>query len=111
MENKKNYSTVIDYIVKKFGFDKSKLNVNTSLSDIGLDGDDILDFLVNFFEEFDIEYKNTNYMDFIPPERSYFMFGILNLFGCKDDNSNEIFIKDLILSLEKKKWYKINITK
>lgn len=105
MENK-NYSIVVDYIYKKIDFDKNKLNVNTSLSDLGLDGDDVLDFLVDFFEKFDIEYKNTNYMDFIPPERSYFMFGVLNIFSCNRNKSNEIFVKDLLLSLEKKKWVK-----
>lgn len=68
-----------NYIKEYLSISDKDINEKTTLSDLGLDGDDVLDFLIDFFEKFNIEYKNTNYMDFIPPERGYFMFGILNI--------------------------------
>ncbi len=106
MENK-NYSLIIDYLAKEFNLEKDKLNLNTSLSDIGLDGDDILDFLVKFFKNFDVEYQQTNYKDFIPEESGFFLNTILSFFKIKkNQNKQEIFIKDLVTSLNKKRWYK-----
>lgn len=104
MENK-NYSIVIDYISKEFDFNKSKLNTHTSLSDIGLDGDDVLDFLLKFFKTFGIDYEKTNYRDFIPKESGFFFNTILSLLN-KKEKEKEIFIKDLIISLDKKQWHK-----
>lgn len=106
MENR-NYSIVIDYISKEFDFNKSKLNAQTSLSDIGLDGDDVLDFLLKFFKSFGIDYEKTNYRDFIPKESGSFINTFLSLFNKNEKQSEEeIFVKDLVISLDKKKWYK-----
>ncbi|WDT67980.1 DUF1493 family protein [Cloacibacterium sp. TD35] len=106
MENK-NYSLIIDYLAKEFNLEKDKLNLNTSLSDIGLDGDDILDFLIKFFKNFDVEYQQTNYKDFIPEESGFFLNTILSFLKIKkNQNKQEIFIKDLVTSLNKKIWYK-----
>lgn len=104
MENR-NYCIVLDYICEELNCDKSKLTVNTSLSDLGLDGDDVLAFLVKFFKEFKIEYEGTNYRDFIPEERGFFVYTILSVFA-KRKREDEIFIRDLILSLDKKQWNK-----
>ena len=108
MENR-NYDIVVEYIAKEFNLNKSKLNLETSLmSDVGLDGDDVLDFLVEFFEEFGIEYKTTNYLDFVPIEGSGVFSTLLSLFTLfkRKRDKNEIFVKDLVISLDKKKWYK-----
>ncbi|WP_313579304.1 DUF1493 family protein [Chishuiella sp.] len=102
----RNYNIVVDYISKEFDLDKGKLNTYTSLSEIGLDGDDVLDFLLGFFKRFGIEYEQTNYKDFIPLESYPIFFGILSLFKRNEIVDNEIFIKDLVISLDKKKWYK-----
>lgn len=106
MENR-NYNIVVDFIVKEFDLNKSKLNAETSLSDIGLDGDDVLDFLLNFFKTFNIDYLQTNYKDFIPKESGFFVNTFLNIFNKRGRQSdNEIYVKDLVVSLNKKKWYK-----
>jgi len=120
MENS-SYDNVVDFIAKEFKIKKSKLNLESSLmSDIGLDGDDVLDFLLKFFKEFDIEYEQTNYLDFIPPERGgglgtlllFLLFPLFLLFSKFSKNkkrkidNNEIFVKDLVISLDKKKWQK-----
>lgn len=106
MENR-NYSIVVDYISKELDFDKSKLNINTSLSDMGLDGYDVLDFLLKFFKTFDIDYERTNYKNFIPKESGFFINTILSILNKKERQSeNEIFIRDLVMSLDKKQWHK-----
>lgn len=103
----KNYITVIDYIAKVLHVKTEKVRPMTTLSDLGLDGDDVLDFLVGFFQEFDIDYKNTNYRDFIPPESGFFMDTIKSIFGLyKKEERDKIFIQDLVNSLEMKKWTK-----
>ena len=113
MENK-CYSIVVDYIAKEFNLKKTKLNAEISLSDIGLDGDDVLDFLLKFFKDFEIEYEQTNYKDFIPKESGFVFETILSLFSLlskkerKNINNDEIFVKDLVLSLETKRWYKLS---
>jgi hypothetical protein len=117
MENN-SYNIVVNYLAKEFKLNKSKLNLETSLmSGIGLDGDDVLDFLLEFFKEFGIEYEQTNYRDFIPPERGslatlllFPLYLLFPLFGKKKRrkiDKNEIFVKDLVVSLDKKKWYKM----
>ena len=106
MKNR-NYSIVVDYISKEFDCSKSKLNANTSLSDIGLDGNDVLDFLLQFFKTFEIDYKQTNYKDFIPKESGFLSSIIFSLFNKNEmKREDEIFISDLVLALDKKKWYK-----
>ncbi|MDR2040493.1 MAG: DUF1493 family protein [Bacteroidales bacterium] len=107
MENR-SYNIVIDYIAKEFNLNKSKLSLEVSLSDIGLDGDDVLDFLLKFFKEFKIDYEQTNYRDFIPREGGFLVSNLLSLFSKKKKikDNNEIFVKDLVISLDKKKWYK-----
>lgn len=106
MENS-NYNIAVDYISKELNFDKSKLSLETSLSDLGLDGDDVLDFLLRFFKNFEIDYLHTNYKDFIPEESGFFINTFLSLFNKKKRHQNdEIFIKDLVVSLGKKRWYK-----
>lgn len=103
----RNYSIVVDYISKEFNFNKSKLNADTSLSDIGLDGDDILDFLLKFFKTFEIDYEKTNYKDFIPKESGFFINTFLSIFNKKErQRADEIFVRDLVMSLDKKKWHK-----
>ena len=104
MENR-NYRIVLDYICEELNYDKSKLTVNTSLSDLGLDGDDVLVFLVKFFKKFKIDYEGTNYKDFIPEESGFFVHTFLSVFA-KRKREDEIFVKDLILSLDKKQWNK-----
>lgn len=107
MENK-NYNIVVDYISNEFDLNKSELKPNTSLSDIGLDGDDVLDFLLKFFKTFGIEYEKTNYKNFILTEDGFVVSTLLSLFILfrRKRDENEIFIKDLVISLGKKKWYK-----
>lgn len=113
-----SYDIVVSYLVKEFKLNKSNLNLETSLmSDLGLDGDDVSDFLLKFFKDFDIDYEQTNYRDFIPAERGslsslllfpFFLF--LPLFKKKKKrkiDENEIFVKDLVISLNRKKWCKI----
>lgn len=112
MENR-CYSIVVDYIAKEFNLKKTKLSAEVSLSDIGLDGDDVLDFLLKFFKDFEIEYEQTNYKDFIPKEGGFLSATILSLFYLLSKkkrlniNNEEIFVKDLVVSLEKKRWYKL----
>lgn len=106
MENR-NYNIVVDYISKEFNLNKNRLNAHTTLSDIGLDGDDVLDFLLKFFKTFDIDYEKTNYRDFIPKESGFFINTFLSLFNKNEkERENEIFVKDLVISLDKKKWSK-----
>ena len=116
MENS-NYNIVVDYLAKEFKLNKNKLNLESSLmTDIGLDGDDVLDFLLKFFKTFEIEYEQTNYRDFIPPERgslrSLLLFPLFLLFSLfhkkkkRKIDKNEIFVKDLVVSLDMKKWSK-----
>jgi hypothetical protein len=111
MENK-NYNIVIDYIDKEFNLKKRKIDEETTLSDLGLDGDDVLDFLLEFFKTFNIEYEQTNYKDFIPKECGFLFNTLLSIFGKKEQqNEDEIYVKDLVISLDKKKWYKKKNTK
>jgi hypothetical protein len=106
MENR-NYSIVIKYISKEFGIKESKLGAYTSLSDLGLDGDDVLDFLLEFFDFFEIEYEDTNYKSFIPQEGGFLGKTLLSIFGKKVRRTDyEILIEDLVTSLDKKKWCK-----
>lgn len=105
MENR-SYCMVIDYIISKYNF-KKKINMETSLSDLGLDGDDVLDFLIEFFKTFNIDYEQTNYKDFIPKESNFLANTIISIINNKKRQSeNEIFVKDLVMSLDKKKWHK-----
>ncbi|WP_157836790.1 DUF1493 family protein [Sphingobacterium deserti] len=110
MENR-NYNIVIKYISKEFGIKERKLGAYTSLSDLGLDGDDVLDFLLEFFDFFEIEYEDTNYKAFIPREGGGIGKTLSSIFNRKVRRSdNEIFIQDLVISLDKKKWCKIWIS-
>lgn len=102
-----NYNIVMAFISKECNVNMSNISENTSLSDMGLDGDDVSDFLVKFFNEFGIDYEQTNYSDFIPKEARFFTNTFLSFLGKGEkSNNDEIFVKDLIISLDKKKWYK-----
>ncbi|SHJ23331.1 Protein of unknown function [Cruoricaptor ignavus] len=106
MENN-NYNVIIDYISNEIGIDKKKLNVNKSLSDLGLDGDDVSEFLLKFFKTFSLEYDKANFNKFIPKESGFFINTLINLFFKKEQrNENEIYIKDLILALDNGHWVK-----
>lgn len=105
MENN-NYRIVVDYITKEFKLKKRKIDEETTLSDLGLDGDDVLDFLLEFFTTFNIEYEHTNYKDFIPVEGK-FISGFLSIFSKKyNQDEEEIYVRDLVISLDNKKWSK-----
>ena len=108
METNNNYNIVVDYIVDEFSFDRDLLNSATSLSEIGLDGDDVLDFLLKFFKKFEIDFEQSNYKDFIPTESGFLINTFFSLFGKREKIFNdEIRIKDLVESLDKKSWHKI----
>ena len=112
MESNNNYNLVVDFFVEEFSFNRNLLNSETSLSEIGLDGDDTLDFLLKFFKKFEIDYEQSNYKDFIPIESGFLANTFLSIFRKKEKIFNdEIIIKDLVESLEKKRWHKIPSTK
>lgn len=103
----RNYNIVVDYISKELALNKRKIDAETSLSDMGLDGDDVSDFLLKFFKTFGIDYEKTNYRDFIPNESGSFINTFLSLFKKNErQNHHEIFVKDLVISLDKSKWFK-----
>ena len=110
MEN--NHLNIIkEFLVKNQLVNPKKINEEITLCELGIDGDDVYETMVDFFEEFGIEYKNTDYMDYIPRE-PITIFPILGLiihlfYKPKLDLTKEIQIKDMIHSLKIKKWEKL----
>ncbi len=95
------------FLSSKLDVDQEDIYLTTSLSDLGLDGDDVLELLVSFFEKFNIEYKGTNYLEFVPDESGFIASTLMSLFkSIRKNQEKEILVKDLVDSLEYKKWVK-----
>lgn len=108
MENNE-LQIVIDFLSKNLQIQENQINNNTTLSCLGVDGDDTLELMICFFEEFKIEYKTTDYLNYIPVEGGFFLKTILSLFSKpKIDLSKEIQVKDLVHSMKIKRWEKLN---
>ncbi|AYO58000.1 hypothetical protein CO230_07600 [Chryseobacterium sp. 6424] len=106
MENN-NYNAIVDYLSNEIGIDKKKININKSLSDLGLDGDDVAELLLKFFKTFNIEYNKDSFNKFIPKESGFFINTLVHLFFKKEPQiENEIYIKDLVSTLDNGYWGK-----
>lgn len=105
MENESTRK-VIAFIAKKAGVNKSKISLESRLgSDLGLDGDDALELLEGFGEEFNVSIENIDFEKYFNEE--YDIWGIQNLFNRLfrkdkfiDKRNNEIFVSQLVESLE-----------
>lgn len=109
------YSENSSIIVKKFIsnfcgiLDLNAIEPEKTLSELGLYGDDKLEFMESFFNSFKIENTNFDWKKYIEPEGGFmsitgfwkFVFGKSTK---KEDN--EISVEDLIFAYEKKVWNK-----
>ncbi len=102
-----SYIIIVNYIIKELNI-KKKINYDTSLSELGLDGDDLHEFLLKFFKEFKIQYSKDNFKKVLPSESGFFMATLMSLIGVKQEKNinKEILLKDLVQSYEKKRWIK-----
>ncbi|MCF1749783.1 DUF1493 family protein [Mariniradius sediminis] len=103
----KELELVVSFLKEELNLKNKIIKKTTSLSDLGLDGDDSLELMVKFFKRFNIEYEGTNFLEFIPKE-SGFLYATLNsLLGIPSKGSDvEIYVQDLLYSLLKKRWSK-----
>lgn len=109
------YSENSFIIVKKFisdfcGIsDLDAIKPEKTLSELGLYGDDKLEFMQSFFNDFKIDNTSFDWKKYIEPEGGFISItGIFKfLFGkTAKKESFEISVEDLIVSFEKKKWGK-----
>lgn len=109
------YSEKSFVIVKKFISDfcvipdLSTIKPEKTLSELGLYGDDKLEFMQSFFNAFEISSTNFDWKKYIEPEGGFIsIVGIFKLiFGkSKEKKDFEISVEDLILAFEKKEWHK-----
>lgn len=103
-----NLEIVQQFIQNFWGIkDKKRLQIDTNLSDLGFYGDDKLEFVQKFFNDFDIDFSDFEEDKYIEPEKGF--LSPINLIkrvfsSKKEDEVKEIKIKDLVLALENKKW-------
>lgn len=89
---------------------KRKITPETSLSELGLDGDDVLDFLLSFFKKFSIDHEDTDYLKYVPNESGFLLSTLKSIFTRRRTSGNaetEITVKDLINSIKLKRWQKV----
>lgn len=100
-------NTVLGYVAHELDVDVAGLNAQTTLADLGLDGNEVLDFLMKFFFDFRVEYDKTNYVNFIPVEGGFFVRKLYAWLGVKRQAPQiDICMQDLANSLEQKRWCK-----
>lgn len=103
----KAYDLVKDFIVNELDINISKISLNSTLSDFGLDGEDVLEFLLKFFKKFNIEFENSNYLKYIPQESGFFLNTIKYFFKPNANiTTQEIYVQDLVNSLINHSWSK-----
>lgn len=98
------------FIAEFLNTQKRKITPETSLSDLGLDGDDVSDFLSAFFKNFSIVYEDTDYDKYVPKESGFFFSTLKSIFRrhrMSGKTEDEITVKDLINSLKLKRWQKM----
>lgn len=107
MEANEITEKVISFLREELLIKSKVINTTTTLSELGLDGDDVNELLLKFFQRYNIKYEDTNYLDFIPKE-SGFLFSIFaDLIGIQRKVIiKEIEVQDLINSLLAKRWVK-----
>lgn len=107
MEANEITEKVISYLREELLIKNKVINKTTTLSALGLDGDDVYELLMKFFKRFDIEYEDTNYLEFVPKE-SGFLFSIFNdIIGLQRKAIvKEIVVQDLVNSWLLKRWVK-----
>lgn len=107
------YSENSFVIVKKFisdfcGIvDLDVIKPEKTLSELGLYGDDKLEFMQSFFNDFKIDNTSFDWKKYIEPEGSFISItGIFKfIFGKSAKKEGfEISVEDLIVSFEKKRW-------
>jgi len=107
MKEIKQLEIIISFLRNELNLKNKIINETTSLSELGLDGDDVLDLLLKFFRSYNIEFENTNYLDFVPKESGFLYSTMSYLFRFKIKKiEKEIYVQDLLNSLLLKRWNK-----
>lgn len=109
------YSENSFMIVKKFIsnfcgiLDLNTIKPEKTLSELGLYGDDKLEFMQSFFYDFKIDNTSFDWKKHIEPEGGFISItGVFKfIFGKTTEKKDfEISVEDLIYALEKKVWNK-----
>ena len=75
------FERIKKFVVKKIGVDEEEVVRNASLqNDLGIYGDDAVDFLVAFGKEFQVDVSNFMAADYFKPEGIDVLGSIENLF-------------------------------
>ena len=109
------FKSVESFVLEFRPASKGPLSADTGLlDDLGMDGDDAVEFMEAFSKEFDVDMSEFEFNRHFGPEGFsplalfYFLYCLLGRIFRKDVSGLiSITLRDLVLAAEAKKWHKL----
>ena len=107
MDNNELLREVKQFVADSLHIPISNLTPETRLlHDLGIDGDDAIEFLSQYCKEFDVDLSTMNFDSYFGPEAGfnpiYYLFN--KLFCKKKLKKTSLTINNLVRAAEKKEW-------
>jgi acyl carrier protein len=98
------YEDIVEFVAKQVGVDRERLRPDTTLQQLGLDGDDAAEFMTAFARRFGLDLRGFNFRNHFGPEAAFNPVVWLGwkLIGRK--TFTPIHISDLVGAAETKGW-------
>ena len=107
MDNNEQVWEVKQFVADNLHIPIDNLTSETRLlHDLGIDGDDAIEFLEQYSEKFHVDISNMNFDSYFGPEAGFNpIYYLLNKLFCKEKLKKiSLTIDDLIKAAEKKEW-------
>ncbi len=102
--NEEIFEKVRELVAEHHAMDKNKLSEQTELYELGMDGDDAWEFLIEFSDKFSVDMSQFEFRKHFNPEGFNPISFIYLLFARDKWRKMPITLRDLTEAVEKKKW-------
>jgi len=91
MSDNNIFNNLKDFVIKQSYVDDEVIIEDTKIEDdLGVSGDDAVEFIIAYGKEFNVDVSNFRVSDYFSPEIDAIMLGLIRIFTCKPNPSRKI---------------------
>ena len=91
MSNNNIFNNLKDFVIKQSYVDDEVITEDTKIEDdLGVSGDDAVDFIIAYGKFFNVDVSNFKVADYFSPEIDAIMLALIRIFTCRPKPSRKI---------------------